>query len=81
MWRLHQRIEAKMYALFLDDVWVEGGKLVEEMGVALLTVLSNSKIIVSSRDRRAVLGMGVSENSSITTREFGPRKEGIMWRF
>jgi disease resistance protein RPS2 len=38
----------------------------EELGVALLTDHSHSKIIVSSRNHGALLGMGVSENSRIT---------------
>lgn len=74
MW-LNQRIHAKMFALFLDDVWGEGGKLLQELGVALLTTdLSNSKIIVSSRDRRALLEMGVSESSTITMGDLVPEK-------
>ena len=50
---LSQRMRAKRFALFLDDVWGEGGKLLEELGLSRRTEHSNSKIIVSSRNHRA----------------------------
>jgi disease resistance protein RPS2 len=78
---LNQRMQGKRFALFLDDVWGEGGKLLEELGVALLTDHSHSKIIVSSRNRRALLEMGVSENSIDNNGRFGRRKSWDLFSY
>jgi len=61
---MNQTMQANQFALFLDDVWREGAKLLEELGVPLLTDHSNSKVIVSSRDHRALLEMGVNAERS-----------------
>lgn len=61
---LSQRMRAQRFALFLDDVWGEGGKLLEELGLSRFSQhYSNSKIIVSSRNRRALLDMGIADAS------------------
>jgi len=73
---LSQRMQAKSFALFLDDVWGEGGKLLEELGLSRLTEHSNSKIIVSSRNRRALLEMGVADKSALT---MGDLSEENSW--
>lgn len=59
---LNQRIQGKRFALFLDYVWGEVVKLLEELDVALFIHISHSKIVVSSSNCRAFLEMGVSED-------------------
>jgi hypothetical protein len=78
---LNQRMQQKRFALFFDDVWGEGGKLLEELGVALLTDHSHSKIIVSSRNRRALLEMGVSKNSIITMGDLVDEKSWDLFSY
>jgi disease resistance protein RPS2 len=63
---LHDAMHGKRFVLFLDDVWEEGAKLIEELGLLLLTGHSNSKVIVSSRNRRTLVEMGVNAQTSIT---------------
>lgn len=63
---LNENMQEKSFALFLDDVWGEGAKLLDELAVPLRSDHSNnSKIIVSSRDRRAVSEMGVNAETSM----------------
>lgn len=62
---LNESMGKKRFALFLDNVWREGGKLLEELGLLRLIDHSNSKIIVSSRDTTALLQMGVAETSTV----------------
>lgn len=59
---LNQRIQGKRFALFLDYVWGEVVKLLEELDAALFIHISHSKIVVSSSNCRAFLEMGVSED-------------------
>jgi disease resistance protein RPS2 len=73
---LSQRMQDKRFALFFDDVWGEGGKLLEELGLSKLTDHPNSKIIVSSRSRRALFEMGVADKSTLT---MGDLSEEQSW--
>jgi dephospho-CoA kinase len=63
---LNERLQTSRFALFLDDVWGEGAKLLEELALLNLNEHSISKVIVSSRDRRALLEMGIAKLSTIT---------------
>lgn len=73
---LSERLQEKRFALFLDDVWGDGGKLQEELGLSSLSQHSNSKIIVSSRNRRALREMGVADASALT---MGDLSEKQSW--
>jgi Leucine-rich repeat (LRR) protein len=66
---LNERLQTSRFALFLDDVWDDGAKLLEELALLHLNEESISKVIVSSRNRRALLEMGVSETSIITMKD------------
>lgn len=61
---MNQTLQAKKFALFLDDIWGEGAKLLEELCVPSLTDPSDSKIVVSSRDHSALREMGVNAERS-----------------
>jgi hypothetical protein len=63
---LNERLKRKRFALFLDDVWEEGAKLLQELALPHINEHSRSKVIVSSRNRRALLEMGVAQTSTIT---------------
>lgn len=62
---LKENMGRKKFALFLDNVWREGGILLEELGLVHLINHSNSKVIVSSRDTTTLLQMGVAETSIV----------------
>lgn len=75
---MNQTLQAKKFALFLDDLWGEGAKLLEELGVPSLNDPSHSKIVVSSRDHRALREMGVNaERATISMEEL---IEDESWR-
>eukprot|EP00253_Pinus_taeda_P015978 PITA_15978 len=78
---LNQRMQGKRFALFLDDVWGDGGKLLEELGVALLIHYSHSNIVVSSRNHRALLEMGVSEKSLIAMTDLVEEKSWELFAY
>lgn len=60
---LSKRLEENRFALFLDDVWDNGSKLLEELGV--LKPMHHSIVIVSSRDHRSLLEIGVADSYTI----------------
>lgn len=73
---LSERLQEKRFSLILDDVWGEGGKLQEELGLSSLSQHSNSKIIVSSRSREALREMGVADTSAL---KMGDLSEEESW--
>eukprot|EP00253_Pinus_taeda_P034708 PITA_34708 len=60
--------QSNRFVLFLDDVWGENAaELLEELGVTRpLRYHGNSKVIVCSRDRSALLKIGVADKYTIT---------------
>jgi len=67
---LNERMQKKRFALFLDDVWGEGIKMMEELGLLRLAEHSNSNIIVRFRDHNTFLNIRdskVTVNSGTTT--------------
>jgi len=62
-------MQEKKFTPFLDDIWGEGTKLLEYLGVPSLTNPSDSKSIVTSRDHRALQEMGVTAKGSIVKME------------
>lgn len=65
-------MQRKSFALFLEDIWGEGVKLMEgmgELGLLRLVDHSNSKVM-SSTDHRALLNMRVAETSPIAVGGF-----------
>jgi Leucine-rich repeat (LRR) protein len=75
--QLSESMQGKRFAMFLDDVWDEGSQLLEELGVLRLIHLSNSKIIVSTRNFRTLLEMGVAKESTI---KMGDLIKDDSWR-
>lgn len=75
---LHESMKGKRFVFFLDDVWEEGGKLLEELGLLRLTDHSTSKIVVSSRNQKALLEMGVNPDKS-TLIKIGDLMEDDSW--
>lgn len=66
----------KRFSLFLDDVWGEGGKLMEELAITEISDHSDYKIIVSSRNQKALFQMGIADASIIT---MGDLSEEKIW--
>jgi len=64
MW-LTQRLQTQRFALFLDEVWRDGSQLMEEFGLLLLTHHSNSRLVISSRNRKVLPEIGVAKTSII----------------
>lgn len=62
---LYKRLEKNRFALFLDDVWDNGRKLLEELGVLMLMHMHHFIVIVSSRDHRRLLEIGVADSYTI----------------
>lgn len=76
---LNVNMKEQRFALFLDDLWEEGAKLLEELGVVgHLMLPSGSKIIVSSRDRSVLLEIGV--NAETSTIKMEDLIEDDSWR-
>lgn len=66
---LNQKLQqSQSFAIFLDDVWGEhASELLENLGVQRpVREHSKCKIIVSSRDRSALLKMGIADKYAIT---------------
>ena len=68
LWLNQKLQQCRSFAFFLDDVWGErAAELLEDLGVQRpVREHSKSKVIVSSRNRTALLKMGIADKYTIT---------------
>lgn len=76
---LYKRLGENRFALFLDDVWDNGSKLLEELVV--LWHMHHSIIIVSSRDHRSLLEIGVADSYTITMHNLSKECSWRLFRY
>lgn len=62
---IHEKMSSRRFLLFLDDIWDDSETLLEMLGVPDDHVHGNSKIVVSTRDRRVLAKMRVSNPISM----------------
>ncbi|GLJ11728.1 hypothetical protein SUGI_0175540 [Cryptomeria japonica] len=63
---IHENLRSKRFLLFLDDVWEKNSDgLLEALGVPVETV-GNCRLVVSARDRRVLVKLGVKLDDTIT---------------
>lgn len=62
---IHGKMSSRRFLLFLDDIWDDSETLLEMLGVPDDNVHGNSKIVVSTRDRRVLAKMRVSNPISM----------------
>lgn len=79
LWLNETLEKSKRFALFVDDVWEsEAAELLEGLGILRpVTMHSDSKLVISSRYRSALLKMGVADKYTIT---MGDLIEDDSWR-
>ncbi|XP_059072680.1 probable disease resistance protein At1g61310 isoform X2 [Cryptomeria japonica] len=63
---IYEKMKSRRFLLFLDDVWENSRDgLLEALGVPVLTV-GNCKMVVSARDRKVLVKLGVKLDDTIT---------------
>jgi disease resistance protein RPS2 len=62
---IHEKMSSRRFLLFLDDIWDDSETLLEMLGVPDDQVNGSSKIVVSTRDRRVLSKMRVSNPISM----------------
>lgn len=79
LWLNETLEQSKRFALFVDDVWEsEAAELLEGLGILRpVTMHSDSKLVISSRNRSALLKMGVADKYTIT---MGDLIQDDSWR-
>jgi disease resistance protein RPS2 len=78
---LNERMQGKRFVLILDDVWEKGAELLEELGFLRRTDPSNSKVIVSSRNRSTLLGTGVPEKSILKMEDLDEEDSWLLFAY